>query len=98
MPGGDRIIISLRDAPDSYNWTQMSQTPFSLWVVPVADAASRRLGSVPLRTVEGRFFGVSSLSVRPDGKMLAYQVDEGAFQQTWVIENLVQFIKAGGGK
>jgi hypothetical protein len=98
MPGGDRLIISLRDAPDSYNWAQMLQTPFSLWSVPLTDAAPRQLGSPPLRKVEGTFFGVGGLSVRPDGKMLTYQVDEGAIQQTWAIENLLQFIKAGGGK
>jgi hypothetical protein len=98
MPGGDRLIISLRDAPDSYNWAQMLQTPFSLWSVPLTDAAPRRLGSPPLRKVEGTFFGIGNLSVRPDGKMVAYQVDEGAIQQTWAIENLLQFIKAGGGK
>jgi hypothetical protein len=95
---GDRLIISVRDAPDSYNWAQMVQTPFSLWSVPLKDVAPRRLGSPPLRKVEGTFYGVSSLSVRPDGKQLAYQVDEGAVQQTWAIENLLQFIKAGGGK
>jgi hypothetical protein len=98
MPGGDRLIISLREAPDVYNWAQMLQTPFSLWSVPLTGAAPRRLGSPPLRKVEGTFFGIGNLSVRPDGKMVAYQVDEGAIQQTWAIENLMQFIKAGGGK
>jgi hypothetical protein len=38
------------------------------------------------------------LSVHPDGKQFAFQSREGFVRQTWAIENLMQFIKAGGGK
>jgi hypothetical protein len=35
--------------------------------------------------------------MHPDGKQLAFQSHEGTVQQTWAIDNLFQFIKAGGG-
>jgi hypothetical protein len=41
--------------------------------------------------------GRKSLSVHPDAKQLAFQKSEGIVQQTWAIDNLLQFIKAGGG-
>ena len=95
MPGGDRLLISVREAPDVYDWTQMSYAPFALWEVPLTGAAPHRLGLFQLRSFEGTFFGASNLSVHPDGKRLTYQAHEGALQQTWVIENLLPFIKAG---
>jgi hypothetical protein len=95
MPGGDRLLISVREAPDVYDWTRMGYAPFTLWDVPLTGAAPRRLGPFQLRSFEGTFFGAGNLSVHPDGKHLTYQAHEGTLQQTWVIDNLFQFIKAG---
>jgi hypothetical protein len=35
--------------------------------------------------------------MHPDGRQLAFQRNDGYVQQTWAIDNLLQFIKAGGG-
>ena len=95
MPDGDRLLITVRDAGDGYNWTQMLQTPFSLWELPLTGAAPRRLGLLPLPKVEGTFYGPMSFSMHPNGKLLAFQSHEGLVQQTWALDNLVPFIKAG---
>ena len=96
MPGGDRLLISVRDAGEGYNWTQMLQVPFWLWDVPLTGAAPRKLGLLPLPKVEGTYYGPSSFSVHPNGKLLAFENHEGLVQQTWALDNLFQFIKAGG--
>jgi hypothetical protein len=36
--------------------------------------------------------------MHPDGKLIAFQSHEGFVEQTWAIDNLAQFIKAGNGK
>jgi hypothetical protein len=68
-----------------------------LWEVPLTGASPRKLGLVPLPKVNGLFYGATSFTVHPDGKHLAFQSHEGLVQQTWAIDNLAQFIKAGGG-
>jgi hypothetical protein len=65
--------------------------------VPLAGAAPRQLGSLPLPKVNGAFLGARSFSMHPDGKLIAFQSHEGFVEQTWAIDNLFQFIKAGGG-
>jgi hypothetical protein len=69
----------------------------ALWEVPIMGSTSRKLGSLPLPK-KGLFPGATRLSVHPDGKQFAFQSREGFVRQTWAIENLMQFIKAGGGK
>jgi Tol biopolymer transport system component len=96
-PNGDRLLIAVRDADQSYDWTRMLQVPHSLWEVPLTGGAPRRLGVLPLPKVAGTYYGPVSLSMHPDGKQLAFQSHEGTVQQTWAIDNLFQFIKAGGG-
>ena len=92
MPGGDRILVALYDEAASI--AEQSRKPASLWEVPLSGAAPRKLGVLPLPFVGG---GRNSFSVHPDGKRLAFQKNEGYVQQTWAIDNLLQFIKAGGG-
>jgi Tol biopolymer transport system component len=98
MPDGNRLLLNVRESGASYDWTQWPQVPFSLWEVPLMGAAPRRLGFLPFPKVEGSFLTPSGFSVHPDGKRLAYVSPEGFVQQTWAIDNLFQFIKAGNGK
>jgi hypothetical protein len=98
MPDGNRLLIDVREAGDSYDWTQQRQAPFSLWEVPLTGAAPRKLGFLSLPKVEGTFYGPTSYSIHPSGKQLAFQLHEGLVQQTWAIDNLFPFIKAGNGK
>jgi Tetratricopeptide repeat/WD40-like Beta Propeller Repeat len=95
MPSGDRLLIDARDAGESYDWAKQLQVPFWLWDVPLTGAAPRRLGLLPLPKVEGTFYGPVSFSVHPNGKLLAFQTHEGLVRQTWALDNLFQFIKAG---
>jgi hypothetical protein len=95
---GDRLLVALYDQRDSVaNESQPSQWPLYLWEVPLTGASPRKLGLVPLPKVNGLFYGATSFTVHPDGKHLAFQSHEGLVQQTWAIDNLAQFIKAGGG-
>ena len=84
MPSGDRLLV--------VHWE--SSTKYLLWEVPLTGAAPRKLGYLPVPDFDGGY-GVGSLSVHPDGKLLAFDFHEGFLQQTWAIENLFQFIKAG---
>jgi hypothetical protein len=84
MPGGDRLLIAVNDSTASQ----------SLWEVPLTGGAPRKLGGMPLPKA-GLFPGPTRLSVHPDGKRLAFQSREGFVRQTWAIDNLLQFIKAG---
>jgi hypothetical protein len=36
--------------------------------------------------------------MHPNGRQLAFQRDEGFVSQNWAIDNLFQFIKAGGAR
>jgi hypothetical protein len=67
-----------------------------LWEVPMA-GAPRKLGLLPLPKVELSLPGPTRMSVHPEGKRLAFQSREGFVRQTSAIDNLAQFIKAGGG-
>jgi hypothetical protein len=87
MPGGDRLLLAVNESTAS----------MALWEVPIMGSTSRKLGSLPLPK-KGLFPGATRLSVHPDGKQFAFQSREGFVRQTWAIENLMQFIKAGGGK
>ena len=100
MPSGDRLLVARANEGESVtNRTQrlMLSDLLSLWEVPLTGAAPRKLGLLPLPKVELAFPGPTSLTVHPDGKRLAFQSREGFVQQTWAIDNLFQFIKAGGG-
>jgi hypothetical protein len=95
MPSGDRLLAVRTER--STNQTPPAQPAFSLWDVPLTGAAPRKLGLLPVqRALRG--YGVGTLSVHPDGKQLAFSFQDGSVQQTWAIENLAQFIKAGGGR
>jgi hypothetical protein len=90
MPSGDRLLAVRWKLPQN----RSPQEEFSLWEVPLTGAAPRKLGLLPVpRVPDG--IGVGTLSVYPDGKRLAFSVQEGSVQQTWAIDNLFQFIKAG---
>jgi hypothetical protein len=91
MPSGDRIL-AVRSTRSSTN-----EMPFALWDVPLTGAAPRRLGLLPVPNFRGGY-GVSGMRVQPDGKRLEFQFHEGLVEQTWAIDNLFQFIKAGGGR
>jgi hypothetical protein len=65
--------------------------------VPLTGAATRQLGLLPVPKVQGPFLGVRSFTMHPDGKLIAFEGSEGLVEQTWAIDNLFQFIKAGGG-
>ena len=54
------------------------------------------MGQLRLPKVEGRYLGANSFTMHPDGKQLAFQRHEGFVSQTWALDNLLQFIKAGG--
>jgi tetratricopeptide (TPR) repeat protein len=92
MPAGDRVLVALYDQKAS-RFEQLAQLA-SLWEVQLSGAAPRKLGVLPVPFVGA---GRNSFTVHPDGKRLAYQKNEGPVQQTWAIDNLLQFIKAGGG-
>jgi Tol biopolymer transport system component len=87
MPGGDRLLVAVGDGVASQ----------ALWEVPLTGAAPRKLGPLPLPKKD-LFPGPTRLSVHPDGKRFAFQSREGFVRQTWAIDNLFQFIKAGGGQ
>jgi hypothetical protein len=92
MPGGDRLLVVRPDeSPMSTNTSRSA----SLWEVPLSGAPPRKLGLLPPSKLAGP--AVGSFSVHPDGKLLAFHFHEGLVQQTWAIDNLAQFIKAGGG-
>jgi Tol biopolymer transport system component len=93
MPGGDRLLVNLYEEGDGFN--EKAPRPSWLWEVPLTGEAPRKLGrlSLPFATAGGR----NSFSMHPNGKRLAFQRNDGYVQQTWAIDNLLQFIKAGGG-
>jgi Tol biopolymer transport system component len=88
MPGGDRLLAVLFEKGASV--VDQKTPPLWLWEVPLTGAAPRKLAFPKVA-----FWG--ALTVHPDGKQLAFQTNEGSLQQTWAIDNLAQFIKAGGG-
>ena len=92
MPGGDRLLVIRYDEGQSI--AEQAQQPSWLWEVPLSGAAPRKLGLLRVAFIGP---GRKSFSVHPDGKQLAFQHSEGVVQQTWAIDNLLQFIKAGGG-
>jgi Tol biopolymer transport system component len=98
MPDGNRLLLNVRESGDSYDWTRWPQVPFSLWEVPLTGAAPRKIGLLPVPRVEGSFLTPGGFSIHPDGKRLTFVSPEGFVQQTWAIDNLFQFIKAGNGK
>jgi len=93
MPGGDRLLVNRYEDGDGFN--EKVLRPSWLWEVPLTGGAPRKLGrlSLPFAVAVGR----NSFSMHPDGKQLAFQRNDGYVQQTWAIDNLLQFIKAGGG-
>jgi hypothetical protein len=95
MPSSDRLLVVRADAAVS---STMPLPPASFWEVPLTSAAPRRLGPMPLlqKAVRGGP-PAGSFTVHPDGTALAFHFHEGFVQQTWAIDNLYQFIKAGGG-
>ncbi|MGH9200960.1 MAG: hypothetical protein ACRD2A_06965, partial [Vicinamibacterales bacterium] len=103
MPSGDRLLVvrgdeeALTKPVDTQTQPMPMQTPTWLWEVPLSGAAPRNLGLLPLPKVVGTFLGARSFTVQPGGKLLAFQSHEGFVEQTWAIDNLMQFIKAGGG-
>jgi hypothetical protein len=100
MPSGDRLLVfedELPANPIAAN-TLPTQLSMDIWEVPLTGAVARRLGPLPLPKVKGSFLGVNSFSMHPDGKLIAFQSHEGFVEQTWAIDNLAQFIKAGNGK
>src|SRR5262249_26229952 len=90
MPGGDRLLVVQIEPGKGFS--------HSIWEVPVDGAAPRKLNSLRLTPVKGQNLGASSLTIHPSGKLLAYQQHEGIVEQFWAIDNLAQFIKAGGGR
>ena len=102
MPRGDRLIVTrLDDSVMTVNGEPQGQGVLweePLWEVPLTGAAPRRVGHLRLPGVAGRSRGISSLTVHPDGTQLAFQRDEGFVSQNWAIDNLFQFIKAGGAR
>jgi hypothetical protein len=92
MPSGDRLLVIRYDKGESIG--KQERQPASLWEVPITGTAPRQLGFLALPPLGA---GRKSLSVHPDAKQLAFQKSEGIVQQTWAIDNLLQFIKAGGG-
>jgi hypothetical protein len=95
MPDGNRLLLNVRESGESYDWRGWPQVPFSVWEVPLTGAAPRKLGLLPVPKVEGSFFRPGGFSVHPDAKRLTFVSPEGFVQQTWAIDNLFQFIKAG---
>jgi hypothetical protein len=93
MPSGDRLLVNVYEEGDGFG--EQAPRPSWLWEVPLTGGAPRKLGllSLPFSTAGGR----SSFSMHPDGRQLAFQRNDGYVQQTWAIDNLLQFIKAGGG-
>jgi hypothetical protein len=90
MPDGERLLVALLE-PKSDGGSPAG----SLWEVPVTGAARRKLNPLRVPPVQGRDLGGGGLTVHPGGKLLAFQRHEGFLQQTWAIDNLAQFIKAG---
>jgi hypothetical protein len=90
MPGGDRLLVAIIESV-------ADQPHLELWEVPITGTAPRKLGPLPLPKKQ-LFPGPTRLSVHPDGKRFTFQSREGFVRQTWAIDNLLQFIKAGGGK
>jgi Tol biopolymer transport system component len=97
VPTGDRLLVFHVQAGNFSADQLPTQWPIEIWEVPLTGAASRKLGLLPLPRVTGTFYGVGSFSMHPDGKLVAFQSHEGFLEQTWAIDNLAQFIKAGGG-
>ena len=95
-PGGDGLlVVRFDDGPPPAN--PMQPPPLWVWDVPFGGGSPRKLGSLPLPKAEGTFVPPWVFSLHPDGKRLAFQSHEGLVQQTWALDNLFQFIKAGGG-
>ena len=99
MPGDDRLLVAAHEegftsidvrpdiAPDGVEW---------LWEVPLTGGSPRRIGNLRMGKMEGRsYYGINQLTLHPDGKQLAFQRHEGFVSQTWALDNLLQFIKAG---
>jgi hypothetical protein len=100
MPDGDRLLVARlgegeTGPADPRLGATNARSGGALWEVTLAGAA-RKLGQLRLPPVSGVYLGVSSFSVHPDGKQLAFQNHEGSITQTWALDNLLQFIKAGG--
>jgi hypothetical protein len=96
MPTGDRLIVARLD--EGFTPSPSSTTvPEWLWEVPLTGDPPRKIGQVRLPKGPGLYLGVGSFSVHPTGRQLAFQRHEGYVSQTWALDNLLQFIKAGGG-
>ena len=93
MPDGKRLLV-VRVDEEFAGATGQTQRPLWLWEVPVDGSAARRIGLLPVSKVEGYFPGIFNLTVRADGRQIAYQSHEGYLEQTWAIENLAQSILA----
>jgi hypothetical protein len=91
MPTGDRLLVVQLES-----FGAGSGPGHSIWEVPVTGAPPRKLNPLRLTPVKGRDLGFDGLTVHPGGKLLAFQRHEGWVQQFWAIDNLFQFIKAGG--
>jgi hypothetical protein len=93
MPGGDRLLVNVFEEGNGFG--EQAPRPSWLWEVPLTGGAPRKLGplSLPFTTAGGR----NSFSMHPNGTQLAFQRNDGFVQQTWAIDNLLQFIKSGGG-
>ena len=101
MPAGDRLLVFRADDSTSNDFLRPNQLPtqfrIGIWEVPLTGAPPRQFGYLPLPKVQGAFLGARSFTMHPDGKLIAFQSHEGFVEQTWAIDNLFQFIKAGGG-
>jgi hypothetical protein len=93
MPGDRLLVVRTDDGP--YTSDTAEYTWF--WEASLTGAAPRKLGPLPKPPVRSGGRQAFSYTVHPDGKLLAYQLREGLVAQTWAIDNLAQFIKAGGG-
>lgn len=91
MPTGDRLLVVQLES-----FGAGSGPVHSIWEVPVAGGPARKLNTLRLAKVQGRDLGIGGMTVHPGGKLLAFQRHEGIVEQFWAIDNLAQFIKAGG--
>jgi WD40 repeat protein len=91
MPTGDRLLVAQLDS-----FGPASGPVHSMWEVPTAGGPARKLNSLRLAKVQGRDLGIGGVTIHPGGKLIAFQRHEGWVQQFWAIDNLFQFIKAGG--
>ena len=102
MPGGDRLLVFRGDDGDLNAFLRTSpglptQFRIGIWEVPLTGDAPRQFGFLPLPKVQGTFLRGKKLHHASRREALAFQSHEGFVEQTWAMDNLFQFIKAGGG-